>query len=166
MLFLLPACGEKVPKADEGALALVRHSSEGGDSGRRTSDHLVSLACDCTAFTRCASELLFFARAQRKVTKRKGPFPDSSSRRTSSCVGIFRLAIHGSVEKRRTSCAPSSGSAGFKVVWRFQKTKQTRLRIRCLVTRLNQQQSKRPLGRRAWMCAVFRRGRMPSRKSS
>ena len=55
-------------------------------------------------------ELLFFDGAQRKVTKRKGAFPTQLPR----CMGrkaIFRLAIHGSVGKRRTSCAPPSGSA-------------------------------------------------------
>jgi hypothetical protein len=60
-------------------------------------------------------ESLFFASAQRKVTKRKGASPTQQSRHVIG-LAIFRLAIHGSVDlsklmRRRTSCAAPSGSA-------------------------------------------------------
>jgi hypothetical protein len=54
---------------------------------------------------------LFFDGAQRKVTKRKGAFPDNSELASLICLAIFRLTIHGSVGKRRTSCAPPTGSS-------------------------------------------------------
>ncbi len=52
---------------------------------------------------------LFFDSAQRKVTKRKGASPKQLTR-VVGLQGIFRLAIHGSIGKRRASCAPPSGS--------------------------------------------------------
>ena len=52
-----------------------------------------------------------FDKRQKKRTKEKR-FPRHGKRTNFVVAGIFRLAIHGSIEKRRTSCAPPSGSPG------------------------------------------------------
>ena len=56
-------------------------------------------------------ELLFFGRAQRKVTKRKGAFP-IKAHPPNECRRDFSKGHPCPLEKRRTSCAAPSGSMG------------------------------------------------------
>jgi hypothetical protein len=50
----------------------------------------------------------FFVGPKKKVTKKKGP-PRQNNPATGETFGIFRLAIHGSVGKRRASMRAALG---------------------------------------------------------
>ena len=58
------------------------------------------------ASTRCASGSLFFAGAQRKVTKRKGPFPEGATARCSGVQEDFPTRHPASTENGAHPCAP------------------------------------------------------------
>jgi hypothetical protein len=89
--------------------SLARHAREGGTLDRPTR---VRGRCRLNpgASTRCASGSLFFARAQRKVTKRKGPFPEEATARRSNGQEDFPTRHPASTENGAHPCAPPYGS--------------------------------------------------------
>ena len=72
------------------------------------------------------AEFISFDEPKRNGTKEKGS-PRRGSHLACQYARIFRLAIHGSVGKRRTSCAPPFGSTNDVMVerWRGGSTAKT-----------------------------------------
>ena len=60
----------------------------------------------CRASDRCADGSLLFAGAQRKVTKRKGPFPEGATARSSGVQEDFPTRHPASTENGAHPCAP------------------------------------------------------------
>jgi hypothetical protein len=65
---------------------------------------LIFVRCRGRVTLRQAQDRLFLCWPKEKVTKKKGP-PRQNNPATGCTFGIFVLAIHGSVRKRRPSMA-------------------------------------------------------------
>ena len=91
---------ERSELSSDFALILARHPREGGDPVT-----LLIFTSNAFAF----GEFLFFGRAQRKVTKRKGASP-IKAHSPNGCRRDFSKGHPCPLEKRRTSCAAPFGS--------------------------------------------------------
>src|SRR5687768_105441 len=69
-------------------------------------------------------------------------------------AGIFRLAIHGSVGKRRTSCAPPSGSGeskGAHAAWKSERATATAVAFQISLDLKGGRHGCRPFSDETWM---------------